>query len=399
MLRSIPLCVLLPAALAGCLTEEDVTDELPAADFVDVKGNAWRKRGPAPLAPSAHPRVESTRYEERATENESLSTTEAELAAKLRPVAYFEGDEYELVASDEELLARYRLLEATGRMGGDPQAPVSPGPRPTGWLPTIFGDDDRLPLGYNVHSYPSSAVGVSESSWYPPYFGIGSGQCTITMIGPSTAISAAHCFYEPGVGWDPTKSWTFGMTSWLTHDTTMPIEVTQAYPTYTGCYWVTVPGAWTTLQREHNWNDVFWDFAVIEFSNSQAPTCNLFPGHSLGWYGWWTASDDQIARSNVRVNGYPFNIPTDYSRVYAWPTQFTQGDYAGSAYTNTADRFLIFNRLDITGGNSGSVLAQELFASGDRYATGIIAAELPHVNLARRIDATVRSFVLQYSAL
>lgn len=399
MLRSIPLCGVLSATLAGCVTEEDVTEELPTADVVDVKGNAWRKRGPARLAPFAHPRGERALDEERAAENDSLSMTDAELAAKLRPVAYFDGDEYELVATDEELLARYRLLASTARMGGDPQAPISPGPRPTGWLPTIFGDDDRLPLGYNVHYYPSSAVGVSESSLYPPHFGIGSDQCTITMIGPSTAISAAHCFYEPGVGWDATKSWAFGVTSWLTHETNWSIDVTQAYPTYTGCYWVTVPGAWTTLQRQHNWNDVFWDFAVIEFSNSQAPTCNLFPGHSVGWYGWWTASDDQIARSNVRVNGYPLEIPTDYSRVYAWPTQFTQGDYPGSAFTNTADNFLIFNHLDITFANSGSALAQELFASGDRYATGIIVAEYPHVNMARRIDATVRSFILQYSAL
>jgi V8-like Glu-specific endopeptidase len=394
MLKSIALCIA-PVTFAACLTQEATPEETGRADFHDANGNAWRMRGPAKIA-SADTLPERVQSSELRTAG--LPSTDSERAAGLRPVAYFDGNEYELVATDEELLARYEALAASGPMGG---APGRPHVQTPGAVANVIGGEDRVPLGWNSVYYPNSAVGASDSIPYPPHFGYGSHGCTMTMIGPSTAISAAHCFYTPGVGWHPTKSWTFGVTSYIVQGTTsVTVDVHQAWPTYTGCYWVTVPGAWTTLRPHNPWtsSDFFYDFAVIEFSNSQAPTCNLFPGTTLGWYGWWTASDDQIAQHNARINGYP-HIPTEYARTYAWPTQFTEGDYIGNVFSPSYENYLIHTKMDVTHGNSGSALAQELFTPGDRYATGIVTAEGVGYNVARRIDATVRNFVLQYSAL
>ncbi|MCB9560745.1 MAG: hypothetical protein H6708_10085 [Kofleriaceae bacterium] len=379
-MKRIPIIVACLGLLGACVDEPGPEPGAPT-DVVDAKGNRWRLRGPATLAAdgSLDP------ADAVAARAPDVPSSDAERAASLRPVVFFDGNEYELDASDDEILARYAAIEAQGRAGGAPGAPDDRArPDERGPQGVVAGTDDRIPIGYaNVRYYPSSAVGVSVSMTRAPYWEAGgTDACTLTMIGPSTAISAAHCFYRPNVGWHPVKSWAFGVSSLFGAGRNL------AYPTTTGCYWVTIPSGATTSRSP------YYDYAVIEFSNSQAPTCNLFPGYAVGWYGWWTASDEQIENTNVRINGYPSPAPAG---SFVWPSEFTQGDYRGALRVD-GSRYLLRFDLDVTGGNSGSGLAQELFAPGDRYVTGIVVGEA-ETNWGRRLDATVRDFVLAYSAL
>ena len=69
----------------------------------------------------------------------------------------------------------------------------------------------------------------------------------------------------------------------------------------------------------------------------------------------------------------------------------------------TVDRtfsYILRYGLDTTGGESGSGLAQELFTPGDRYITGIHRGnQVTTSNWGRRLDSTVRDFVVANSAL
>jgi hypothetical protein len=81
-------------------------------------------------------------------------------------------------------------------------------------------NDQRWPIGF---SYPNRVTGVLDSVET-----IGGqaydNQCSMFLIGPSTALGAAHCFYNPPsnppinpgdspVGWYPAARWAFGVST------------------------------------------------------------------------------------------------------------------------------------------------------------------------------------------
>ncbi len=86
------------------------------------------------------------------------------------------------------------------------------------------------------------------------------------MIGPSTALCAAHCFFNNG--WILSNSITFGAN---TAAPTAPFGSFLADS-------LTLPGEWNATE----WD---WDFAVLEFSPTRPDL-----GRQTGWFGTGTTS-------------------------------------------------------------------------------------------------------------
>lgn len=165
-------------------------------------------------------------------------------------------------------------------------------------LPFVVGSDDRARVG-TPRLFPGSANAYLTQT------------CTATMIGPSTALSAAHCFYQNG--WIASRSITFGA------DTVAPTAPFGSFLADS----LTLPGAWNNTE----WD---WDFAVLEFSPTRSP------GRDTGWFG--TAMEF----SGVRwIVGYPFDKPTPSS----WIKGGTYTASPGSRYEHN---------IDIVSGDSGA---------------------------------------------
>jgi hypothetical protein len=99
------------------------------------------------------------------------------------------------------------------------------------------------------------------------------------MIGRSTALSAAHCYYQQGTGWIATNNISFGASN-----SVGPVSTPFGSYVFDS---ITLPGAWFG----GNWD---WDFAVLEFSPTR------YPGDQTGAMGTeWSMSGAQY------VIGYP----------------------------------------------------------------------------------------------
>jgi V8-like Glu-specific endopeptidase len=167
-----------------------------------------------------------------------------ELAEKLRPRRLIGGYEYRLEQPD------YEVAEQILAMGGPPPTEAARPPEAR----FVIGTDDRRRLT-NPRDWPGSANAYLSQN------------CTATMIGPSTALCAAHCFYNGG--WIASRSITFGANN---------VAPTAPYGSFLADS-LTIPGAWDRAPTSPGggWD---WDFAVLEFSPSRP---NL--GRQIGWFG------------------------------------------------------------------------------------------------------------------
>lgn len=138
-----------------------------------------------------------------------------QLAEKLRPGRLVGGYEYRL---DEPDFETADLILGTEDV---PNTPESLGTKSAFARPKyIIGPDDRRRVD-NPRFFPGSANAH-----------IATQNCTATMIGPSTALCAAHCFFNDG--WIPSRSITFGA------DTNAPTAPFGSFLADS----LTLPGAW-----------------------------------------------------------------------------------------------------------------------------------------------------------
>ncbi|MEG3179998.1 trypsin-like serine peptidase [Sphingomonas sp. LT1P40] len=102
------------------------------------------------------------------------------------------------------------------------------------------------------------------------------------------------------------------------------------------------------------------------------------PGSKLGWFGYASYSEPQLAGLQVNVSGYGID------RTPA--TQY----YNGGRLTDVTDDFLIYP-FDTEGGMSGAPIFA-LFSDNRRVAVGVHTYGGTSENRARRIDDTVFDF-------
>lgn len=355
----------------------------------------WRKRGPAKTADPIP--ADESNQKSGPSDEEISHWSDADWLAHLRPIAFFDGDEYELAESDDVYLARLRSAPRMGHpsQGSAPEendVNISSSVGERAIIGSNGADDNRSVVGVPSY-YPFRAIGVTNNANIIGTTG-GGNSCTMTLIGPSTAISAAHCFYNAGNGapgtWQPAKSWAFGAARTSSGTTTFQ----WGSGVGAGCYLVTIPSGWV-----YN-NTVFDDYAVIEFSNA----CGYYPGNAMGWFGYYDVSNTVIASNPVNVAGYPGNsyMPPN-SSAWRWPTLATMGLGAGNLFVNATTSYELDYYVDVMNGQSGSALDQPMGGYSSHYVTGIVkgnpVSSVPPYNWGRRLDSTVTAFIGANSAL
>ncbi|WP_017237978.1 trypsin-like serine peptidase [Streptomyces sp. SS] len=307
-------------------------------DFVDADGRRWQCLGK--MVPRDFSVVDDeaggrdAAYRPEPGPEARTLAVEA-LAEKLQPRRLVGEYEYRLAEPDYEVAERV-LAMSDG-------VPTTEGYK-TAESRYLIGGDDRVRLN------PTNGWPASANAYLAPQ------GCSATMIGPSTAVCAAHCFYDNG--WITSNSITFGAN---TDAPTAPFGSFLADS-------LTLPGAW-------NHNEWDWDFAVLEFSPSRPDL-----GRQTGWFG--TAQNFDGTHTLV---GYPSDKPTPTSWIRSG--SFTAAP--GSRYEHN---------LDIIPGDSGA----GAYRTTDERVAGIQSTQwfttLPprRWNEVRRWDATTYNFFHAY---
>jgi glutamyl endopeptidase len=223
----------------------------------------------------------------------------------------------------------------------------------------VVGEDDRVQIT-DASNYPERIVGwlwsqAQDDSW---------STCTATLIGPYTAVTAAHCVFvhEKG-GWikqmlfipgltDP-ESAPFGTYDWEN------INILKGYiENYDGTnYGSAMP----------------WDLAVITLQEDA--------GNQLGWIGFRV---DDASDWDATIIGYPGDKPDGTM----WKTTCTikSDQFADLIYWHECDTFA---------GSSGSSMFEDA-GGGDLYVRGINVAEDDKVNYGVRFTDAYYQFILDY---
>lgn len=317
-------------------------------DFTDAKGRRWIAVGKVVLEEID---VGETEKERRNAgyrpppEPDPQSLGAQDLAEKLRPRRLVGDYEYRLEQPDYEVAEMIRAMEepppTEGALGESVRADVV---RP----PFVIGPDDRTQL-LTPAQWPGS-----------PNAHLATQNCTATMIGPSTALCAAHCFWQNG-GWIASLSITFGANT---------VAPTAPFGSFLADS-LTLPGAW-------NSNEWDWDFAVLEFSPSRPDI-----GRQTGWHG--VAQNFNGGKTMV---GYPADKPPP-SGGECWSKGGTFTATTGSRYQHN---------IDAVPGDSGAAAWDNV----DRRSNGIQSTQWYQTNPyrvwneVRRWDVTTYNFFDAY---
>lgn len=217
--------------------------------------------------------------------------------------------------------------------------------------------------------YPYSAIGLVV----PAY-------CTITLIGPHTAMTAAHCVWDRNAG--PLREG---------YRTGAPIPITAVYfglaeaacgsvASYTVVHPIprlAIPDAYTDPKEPNATN---WDFAFVDFAPRDKP------GNVVGWYGTHVDHGEPLY-----LVGYPSDEEGNTSLWERGPG--TAGDAFGGSLPD-----VFVHDLDVTRGDSGACVStwtpaveDTESALGWRVCTGVQAARVAPSgpNLARAWDVTL----------
>ncbi|MCU1517184.1 MAG: hypothetical protein JWQ75_1905 [Pseudarthrobacter sp.] len=324
-------------------------------DFRDAKGRRWVA---AERAAFSELDVAETEKERRTPEAgaapapDPRTMAREDLARALQPRRLVGEFEYRLDEPDYEIADLIQgMAEAPntdgswGNSSAFARAKYLTGPGPaSGPERFVVGTDDRRRID-SPQFYPASAFAHLSQT------------CTATMIGPSTALCAAHCFFQGG-SWIPTASVTFGA------NTAAPTAPFGSFVFDT----ITMPGQW-------NSNEWDWDFAVLEFSPTRPDI-----GRQTGWFG-----TGQNFNGTKTMIGYPSDKPIPSSWIKSG--SFTAA--VGSRYQHN---------LDVIPGDSGA----GTYDNGDSRVNGIQSTQWfttnpPRVwNEVRRWDATTHNFFKAY---
>lgn len=332
------------------------------ADFTTPSGRKWK------YVRDVHDNRPEGEWERRQAERAAsgkkdtdLTTLSREqLAEDFRGISLINGKEY--VDAEPNWHVADLILSgknfATSEAPGNPYDDGTPAPE-TLQGHNIIGSDNRS-IQRSNRSFPFSVqVAFQNAAGY---------RCSGTMIGPSTMISAAHCFHT-GSGYRNTD-WTyyFGADR---QDGTIALEVGD-YVTRTSCYVGTISTAYANgnTDRSH-------DHAVVEFYSP----CGARPGYLTGWLGTWAAANNYINDVMMYVYGYPgSNTDCPGNNCY-WPSIWGHGSNQSGAINSTEMKY----KIDTSGGQSGSGVYRT--KDGYRYVVGIHTHGDANWNKGRRITS------------
>lgn len=323
----------------------------------------WRRRAEI-VRSSPYPRVQPPHGDELSP---VLNMTNAQLAEALSPVVLRNGQEY-VGKSSTAFMTRLRDDKIDRRITSfsplvrDNRERVDLNNEPKK-KSGIIGADNRV-VRRNNTEYPWSTV-----TYLPRDSGSYSGSGT--MIGPSTALTAAHVVHNgtnwlelpqfaPGSDYEDPTSFPFGQF---------------------GCYTVSIPTAWINNAG----GDARFDYAVVEFAG-----CGDFPGRATGWKGLWEAPDNVVTDNLMYVYGHP----SDHVQPQIWGNE-------GNGLLN--GQYINFF-MDAWFGDSGSGL-YVYDTDGWPYVVGVLRGATGTIgddtrpNFGRRITREVFDFIVANSEL
>lgn len=251
-------------------------------------------------------------------------------------------------------------------------------PSASGALP--FAPSSRLVRApYRTAPGARSRVGAIDARVYP-YSAVGllaPSYCTTTLVGPHTALTAAHCVWDRGAG-----------TLRGGYPTGAPTHVTAAYFGLSGAcdaavyiarepiLHVSIPDAYTDPRAPNAAN---FDFAFLDFANEA-------PGSVVGWYGVGAPIVGPI---------YIAGFPADEDTASLW--ERGPGEAGASFGGSLPDVFT--HDLDISPGDSGACVFTWVQASpelGWRVCVGLQIARIDAgPALARAWGADMRVLAAQ----
>ncbi len=351
---------------------------------------------------------ETTAGLERAPDIGSISVEE--LAENLRGTALFQGHKFIEAEPATELAKQVKQLHELEMRGASQEEleavmPARPASQGMGARTDnlkdaemgeaikedatriVHGTDERRVMSNTIYPHRTHIVFDNVGSIYS----IGSSQGSGTLIGPSTAMSVAHVFWDEGNNtWESTHRWAPGYDSADSNR--------SPYGEWYGCYWVTIPTAYTVYENST------YDYAVLDFDvgcNSVRDGVNSDnPGSTVGWLGSLVASTGTIEGRTAYLRGYPGSgtcgNPGTSCGTRVW------GDISRSS-ENDATSNIIYHQADSSGGQSGSgfYLYTDPSCSGcgyGAYVVGMHRAGASSANSARRYTSAVSSFMRSYSS-
>lgn len=424
--------------LGGCAVEaeRDLGDGPTPVDTISIRGRDFvpldmeRELRNGPLA--RYLRTE-TSDDGRASEWLELppaaEMTEEELAYAVRPVTILGGQSY--IAAEPSWEAAAEMAMARSGAWGDASSFSYEGAAGDGGVDEGFtpegptdeaetgpvtigccGTDDRTAIRNNT-AWPWATVMASmvpvdrnDADWFG---NTQARECTWQLVGRSTALAAAHCFYYTDAAfnrWIPVDTLRWGAAPDGQDNPTRPIPAGYpwgqdrlsgyTYPTSDGSTYGTsvTDSSVESFQPFVTWawvsgpdGVIEWDFAVIDFRDGSSPN----PGTTAGWMGWGVYSDAQLDRFYIHAGVPKVDFADDPIPDNRWP-QIMYG-FTSMA---TVGPYWIDYRGDCSGGDSGSGIWAYI-DSGWRvvgithgYST---TSSGEAVCVARRLDTTYWAFM------
>ncbi len=228
---------------------------------------------------------------------------------------------------------------------------------------SVIGADERQRVPAEEAYYtPFSAIGYlrcQKDAWDTYYGG------TAFMVGPDTAVSAAHCFYDED---GDARNITFAPG---TNGLNAPYGMTSVKG------FVYYPVQWIeSFDDEYDW-------AVFKTSSAI--------GNKCGWLGTKVTTDGNLTHQMSLIIGYPIEHWGDNGYAEQW-----FGEKEMHAVTATK----LFYDVDTSGGQSGSPIIQ--YQEDDIYAVGVHAyrtgatALFPQYNSGSRITMDFMNMIKYY---
>jgi len=383
-------------AIERRVTQQAAPD--PPSAIVDKRGRSWVRGRAVVYAPDRLPGGQLPQRPPQSGEEEErklAAMADEELAEKLSPRSMYAGYEYSLEKPSIEGARQFRdylarkargergpeargkgwsLGSAGGTPGKEVSEPLGSEATHANELPIVIGADNRQQASHTTFPWRTMLF-ITDSNWFPGSTGQHAG-CTAQLVGPSFAMSVAHCFAPDDESWYSTRNWAPGVDSQATNP--------APYGYWNGCYWVTIPSSYTGAGG-------YYDFAVIEFSDMY-PTCNLYPGDTVGSLNWWSGFVPDGNEVGY-VYGYPgIGCPgsATCNKPQIWGIGSTGMDEDGDNIDHYADT---------TEGESGAGL---YVIDGNRYVVGShqywYSHPLDEWNEARRLEGLFFNYLIDYTA-